>query len=120
MTSSNVARTLFAGALALSFAAVAPGARAANPACAGTQQADQEQLGQNVGQAQKADQEQLGQNVGQAQKADQEQLGQNVGQAQKADQEQLGQNVGRAQKADQEQLGARGNSQFAMNGPGKC
>ena len=105
MTSSIFARTLFAGALALSFAAAAPGARAANPACAGAQQADQEQLGQTTGQAQKADQEQLGQNVGRAQKADQEQLGQNVG---------------RAQKADQEQLGTQGNRQYAMNGPGKC
>ncbi|MEO8714972.1 MAG: hypothetical protein ABI369_08160 [Acetobacteraceae bacterium] len=106
MTSSMVTRTLFAGALALSFsAALAPGARAANPACTGAQQADQEQLGQNTGQAQKADQEQLGQNTGRAQKADQEQLGQNVG---------------RAQKADQEQLGAHGNAQFAMNTAGKC
>ena len=105
MTSSIVARTLFVGALALSFAAVAPVARAANPACTGSQQADQEQLGQNTGPAQKADQEQLGQNVGRAQKADQEQLGQNVG---------------RAQKADQEQLGTQGNRQYAMNGPGKC
>jgi hypothetical protein len=91
MRSFNITRTLFAGALALSCGvALAPGARAANPACTGAQQADQEQLGQNVGRAQKADQEQLGQNVG------------------------------RAQKADQEQLGAKGNQQFATNAPSRC
>ncbi len=61
MTSSIVARTLFAGALALSLsAALVPGARAANPGCTTSQRADQEQLGQYTGPAQKADQEQLG------------------------------------------------------------